>query len=201
MTKTHIHIDTTNSFEELSEEAQENALEKYRDWNIDDSFWHKCVTDNAKELGRLFGVEIENIHFSGFWSQGDGACFEGDYEYKKGGVKALKEYAPKEYELHRIVKALQELQRKNFYKLSAYVKHRGHYYHEMCTDIQVTSDNESMGGANDDAYYGIQELLRDFMRWIYKRLESEYDYLTSKEVIKESLIANECQFNEEGTLH
>ena len=37
MTETHVH--TTYSFDELSEEAQENAIEKNYDWNVDDSFW------------------------------------------------------------------------------------------------------------------------------------------------------------------
>ena len=192
MTKSHVH--TTYSFDELSEEAQKTAIEKNYGWS-------EFTIQDAKELGKLFGIDITNIFFSGFSSQGDGACFTGEYAYKAGGLKALKEYAPQDYALHAIVKALQELQRKNFYRLSANVKHRGHYYHEMCTDIQVWSENESMGGANDDAHDGIQELLRDFMRWIYKRLESEYDYLTSEDAIKESLISNECQFNKDGSLH
>lgn len=198
--QTHTH--TTYSFDELSEEAQENALEKYWDWNVQDSFWHECVIEDAKEIGKITGIDITNIFFSGFYSQGDGACFEGYYEYKKGGLKALKAYAPQDTELHRIAKELQELQRKNFYALSANVKHRGHYYHEMCTDIQVWNENESMGGANDEAYYGIQELLRDFMRWIYKNLELEYDYLTSEENLRKYFMDDsDYQFNENGVMH
>lgn len=197
--QTHTH--TTYTFEELSEEAQQNALEKCRNWNAEDGFWSDCVIDDIKAIGELIGIDIEDVYFSGFSSQGDGAQFEGYYSYKKGCLKALKEYAPMEYDVHIIAKALQELQRKNFYALSAYVKHRGHYNHEMCTDIQVMSGNESMGGVNDDAWEGIKELLRDFMRWMYKRLESEYDYATSDEQVKEFLIINEMEFNEDGTIH
>ena len=198
---TTTHVLTTYTFDELSEKAQENALEKYWDWNVSDSFWSECTLDDVKEIGNLIGLEIDNIYFSGFASQGDGACFEGSYSYKAGGLKALEEYAPQEYELHAIAQQLQDLQCKNFYMLWANVKHRGHYYHEMCTDIQVGSDNEGMGGANDEAHDGTQEILRDFMRWIYKRLKSEYDYLTSEEQIKNSLIANEMEFNEDGSLY
>jgi len=197
--QTHTH--TTYSFEELSEEAQQYALEKYYDWNVEDFEWYDYAFDDIKEIGALIGIEIDNIFFSGFWSQGDGAQFTGNYSYAKGGLKALIGYAPNEFEVHTIAKQLQDLQCKNFYGLSAYVKHSGHYNHEMCTNIQVTSDNESMDEANDEAYYGIQELLRDFMRWIYKRLESEYEWLISPEQVKESLISNECQFDENGNLH
>jgi len=198
---TNTHVITTYQFSELSNEAQEKALEKYYDWNVSDDFWHECVIDDVKEIGKIIGIDIENVYFSGFSSQGDGACFEGDYEYKKGAFKALKAYAPKEYELHDIVKALQELQRKNFYRLSANVKHRGHYNHEMCTDIQVWSDNESMEGANDEAHDGIQELLRDFMHWIYKRLESDFDYLTSEETLREYFTDSDYEFTEDGKLY
>lgn len=196
--QTHTYV--TYSFDELSEEAQEYALEKYWQWDVDDTFWQECVIDDAKEIGKILGIEIENIYFSGFSSQGDGACFEGYYSYAKQAPKNIKAYAPEETKLHTIAQNLQDLQRKNFYCLSANVKHRGHYYHEMCTDIQVWNDNESMGGANDEAHDGIKELLRDFMRWIYRTLEKEFEYRTSAENLKESFQANDVQFLENGNL-
>lgn len=198
---TQTHTLTTYQFNELSEDAQEKALEKYWDWNVDDSWWSDFIIDDTKEIAKIIGIDIDNIFFSGFWSQGDGACFEGSYSYAKGSVKAIKAYAPQEFEIHRIAQCLQDIQRKNFYGLWANVKHSGHYYHEMCTQIQVGSDNESMGGANDEAYYEIQELLRDFMRWIYKRLEDEFEYQSSKDVLVESWKANETEFNENGTIY
>ena len=146
-------------------------------------------------------IEIKDIYFSGFSSQGDGACFEGNYSYEKQSLKNIKAYAPLDEDLHNIAKELQKIQRKNFYGLWANVKHSGHYYHEMSTNIQVGSDNESMGGANDEAHEGIQEILRSFMQWMYSRLEKEHDYLTSEEAIKESIIANEVEFNEDGSNH
>jgi hypothetical protein len=44
----------------------------------------------------------------------------------------------------------------------------------------------------------LAEALRAFMKWIYRQLEREYDYLTSDEAIAESIIANEYEFTEEG---
>ena len=116
-------------------------------------------------------------------------------------AKAIKAYAPQDHDLHVIAKNLQELQRRNFYRLSASVKHQGHYYHEMCTQINVENENSYEHYPSEEVENDLSELLRDYMQWIYLRLQSEFDYLTSEEAIKESLIANECQFNEDGTSH
>jgi hypothetical protein len=41
----------------------------------------------------------------------------------------------------------------------------------------------------------------DLSQEIYKSLESEYDYLTSDEIIAESLIINEYEFTEDGKIY
>ena len=188
-------------FDELSDEAKEAALDKMREWNGQDSSWSECTIEDAKEIGKIIGIDIDNIYWSGFCSQGDGACFEGSYEYRKGSVKELKAYAPKDEELHRIALDLSKVQRRFFYQLSATVKHSGHYYHEMCTEISVYND-DACGNSffGDDTYEGISELLRDFMRWIYKTLESEWDYQNSEKVLIEMIECNEYLFNFDGSV-
>ena len=192
------------TFDELSDKAKEKAREWYRE-NDDFSFYAECIIDDAKTIGALMGIDIDKIYFSGFYSQGDGACFEGSYSYKKGSLKAVKSYAPLDIELHKIAGALAKLQKQHFYRLSASVKHRGHYYHEQCTEIDVlrnceymfsTSDSYVRGSDSDGAALVI--LLRDFMQWIYRQLEKEYEYLNSNEVVDENIIANEYEFTEEG---
>jgi hypothetical protein len=42
------------------------------------------------------------------------------------------------------------------------------------------------------------ELARDFMDWIYKQLEKEWDYQNSDEQVEESIRANEYEFLEDG---
>ena len=181
-------------FEELNEETQERVIEDNRDINVDYQWWDFSF-DDIKEIGKILGINIKNIYFSGFYSQGDGACFEGDYSYEKESVKKIKEYAPLDEELHKIAKDLYLLQKKHFYRLSANVEHNGHYYHEFCTNITVYDDNIS-----DDTTEGIKEILRSFMQWIYSTLEKECEYLTSDEAIKDTIIANEYEFTEEGEM-
>ena len=162
--------------------------------------WWDHVYDDAKTIGGLMGIEIDKIYFSGFSYQGDGACFEGAYSYKKGSVKAVKDYAPQDNELHLIVSKLYEIQRPMFYGLVAHVKQSGHYNHEHCTQIDIYNESE-IGDYYIDAsvHDELSDILKDFMRWIYKQLDSEYWYLMSDEAITEDVMANEWEFYENGS--
>lgn len=189
----------TYEYDELSEDAKEKALESMYNINVDDDFWYDAVFEDAKNIGHLMGIDIENIYFSGFSSQGDGACFTGHYSYAKKSVKEVKSCAPQDKELHRIVSELADIQKRNFYRIVASVKHSGHYSHEYCTSIDVSAydhnDNDLITKETED---GIIELLRDYMRWIYRQLEKEYEYMTGREAIEETIRANEYRFTEDG---
>jgi hypothetical protein len=185
------------TYAELSESAQEQARIDYaQDGMLHD--WYDVIYEDAKTIGALMGIEITDIYFSGFSSQGDGACFEGYYSYEKGSVRKVKEHAPIDTELHRIAQALFQAQAKCFYQLSAGIKQSGHYYHEFCTDISVTDARTGEWGVNEDTEESIIEPLRDFMRWIYKQLEAQYEYETSDENIKELSEINEWEYDKEG---
>ena len=187
---------TVYQFHELSDEAKEKAREWYRR-ESDDSDFSECVIYDAKECGRIIGIDIDKVYFSGFCLQGDGACFEGSYRYAKGGAKAIRAYAPQDAELHRIADTLQAIQRDNFYRLRANVEHSGHYYHEHCTRIEV-EDCENQYRDIGDADKEVAESLRDFMRWIYRNLEKEYEYQNADEQVDEAITANGYEFTEEG---
>ena len=190
---------TIYTFDELSDEAKERAI---ADWNHDglDYDWWEYVVDDAKEIGKLMGIQIKNIYFSGFSSQGDGACFEGYYAHGKGSVKAVKAYAPQDRELHQIARDLSRAQRPYFYGLEASVRHQGHYNHEFCTVINVGDRRDYPADDLSAGQEDITEVLRDFMRWIYKRLELEYEYLTSEEQVAETFMANDYEFTAAGKM-
>ena len=82
-------------YHELSEKAKEAALDA---WAQENEFFNDFVYEDAVRVAELLGIEIDSkpvklmngstrydpaIFFSGFWSQGDGACFEGSYRYRK----------------------------------------------------------------------------------------------------------------------
>lgn len=185
------------SFDELDDEVKKKAIEKLYDINTNYEWWD-CTVGDFKTIGKLIGINIDKVYFSGFSSQGDGACFEGEYQYKKGGLKELLAYAPRDECLHAIARNLQAIQRKRFYQIFASVKHQGRYYHEMCTRISVELQDNSW--VNEAIEEDIKNELRSFMQWMYSGLEKEYDYLTSEKSIKETIEANEYTFNDQGEI-
>jgi hypothetical protein len=186
------------NFEELKPEIQEKVIQDLYDINTDYNGWHDSTIEDIKTIAGLIGIEIENIFYSGFSSQGDGACFEGRYEYNKTALQELKAYSPNEKEPIRIATALKELQRENKNELTATVKHSGYYYHENCTVINVFKNYEYE--FNEETEEAVINLLKDFMRWIYKALQKDYDYLTSREAIIDTIKANDYTFLENGKI-
>ena len=202
-----MRVDTVKTkvyeFKELSDGAKQTVLDNLRSLNTDGFTWWESVYEDAKEIGKLMGIAISDIYFSGFSSKGDGACFEGCYEYVKGSRAAVKAHAPKDTELLRIATELATEQRKCFYQIRASVKQDGHYSHRYCTDIDVDFESHATGYDyhTADAEKAVIELLRDYMLWIYKRLEAEDDYRTSDAAIIEGIEANEYEFTAEGELY
>lgn len=192
-------------FDELSSEAKQKAIDNNFGYNVDFGQWSECTIESLKDLAAELGIYIDKIYFSGFSSQGDGACFEGDYQYKKGALKLIKKEYPDFTALHDIAKQLQDIQKLNGYRLEASVKHSGRYMHENCTSINITTyalgDGYRTDSVNDNAIDTLTEVLKDFMRLIYKQLNDDYNYQTSDEEIKESLRANEAEFLASGENH
>lgn len=200
------------TFDELSDSAKEKARDWYRQYVFTESHDWEYVFDDAATIADLFGLDIcqtrktrgdnshyyaPTIYFSGFSCQGDGACFEGHYKYKKGALKAVKQYAPLDETLHQIVKELQEIQSKNFYKLIASTKHSGRYYHSGHMDVSVQHVDDNYRDIGMDEVH-VRDALRSFADWIYKQLEKEHDYQNSDECIDENILANEYEFDENG---
>jgi hypothetical protein len=182
------------TFEELDELAKSRVRSWYSEGMYD---WDEFVKEDFTEIADILGVTVKNIYYSGFWSQGDGAMFEGTYYYAKGSAQKIREYAPQDTTLHKIADTLAALQKPYFYGLSATVKHHGHYYHSNSNIIEVECDpyRDTDRGTED----GIKEALRDLMNWLYRSLEGEYEFQTSDESIAEACEANEWYFTERGS--
>lgn len=200
------------AYSEAPDDVKEKAIQHRQRLSESDDFDTDFLFDDFETVAELLGITIDStgrstkhrtpaIYYSGFCSQGDGACFEGSYSYKKGAVKAIKEHAPRNEDLHRIAKGLQDLQRPAFYQLTATVRHTGNYFHAYSTTIDVYNLNPRTGEEQDTTEAqeeAISELLRDFMQWMYKCLEAEYDYQTGEEAAREYLNDADPDINEEG---
>lgn len=81
-------LKTYLKFNELNDSQKKRVLEKLRDLNVDHDGWHDFVTEDFTEKLKSLGYTNIKTYFSGFWSQGDGACFsatKGDLEVTQFG--------------------------------------------------------------------------------------------------------------------
>lgn len=185
-------------FEELSEEAQDRAVENNWDICLHDYCWSDLKDNFETEIAPRFGLSIDNTYWSGFYSQGDGACFTGSFEYAPGMLEWVRDHYTHISDLYDIAKKLAEVQRKAFYQLHGNIKHRGHYYHSGCTDF-TTYRGDNL--ANDDEENGIKEIYRELMDYFYRTiLQAEYEFLTSRDCIEAHLEDSEYEFDEDGEL-
>ena len=208
------HTRYSYTWQEADEALRAKILERQHDINVHYDWWDVAYED-AKRMAEMFGLDLRqkpvklmngntrydpSIYFSGFSFQGDGASFEGSYQYKPGGLKAVMTEAPQDTDLHGIVKALQDVQRKYFYQLRASITQSGRYCHEktMSTDVEDARTGWEPDDKNDVEI--VVKAMRDFARWIFKNLRNEYEYLTSKEAVIETLEANEYEFFEDGSI-
>lgn len=84
---------TVYSFAELDDMAKERARDWYRAHALDYDWWDSTV-DDAKTCLSLLGFDIADVYFSGFASQGGGACFAGEWNAVKVQHGALAKHAP-----------------------------------------------------------------------------------------------------------
>ena len=185
-------------FDELSKEVQEKVIENNRDINTDYDWYKYTLEEEGGKLEAL-GYTSPEINFSGFYSQGDGACFSSGLNIKLW-LEANKKQ--KEY--------------KTAYKLSEYLSGRittsGHYSHSGTMSVSLDSDYDrnyydTNRKLEDKLNSELVELEADILNMarneadrIYKVLEKEYEALTSSEAIIETLEANEYTFEDNGRM-
>lgn len=212
-------------YDELSDSAKEKAREWYKR-NNDDNYWSEWIIEEAAAQGELLGITFKEqakesrsgkplpskpcIYWSGFWCQGDGACFEGSWSARDclaGAGKVADGWgeSTQKRELLRIATEFFQLATK-FPNASFTVKHSGHYQHENCTEFDFAFPREDGSdewpeGEEDrysEACDDIKKTAKDFMRWIYRHLEDGYNAENADDNIAENIRANEYTFTEEG---
>ena len=172
------------SFAELSDDAQERALNAFRDINVEYDWWDGAY-DTICTAGRLLGLDIDRINFDT-----DLYCiFNADYEYVRGAAKAVKAEFPHATDLHDVARKLQALQRRHFYSLSCAI-----------TKGRTTNRYSCFRFGDDYECDDLGDILDDFAHWARILLRDEYDYLTSKEAIRETIEANGYEFIGAGKL-
>lgn len=183
--RTITEIKEVYTFDELNEESKTKALDLYRNINVDHE-WYDFIFEEFKTKLDSLGFVNSKAYFSGFHSQGDGACFDAEIDYSIVLPKRLQSV---ECEINIV---------KNSFA--------NHYCHEKtrCISSSLYLDWEkypNITKAFDKVMLDLEAQRLELCKELYKQLEDAFDTLTSDEEVKETLLANEYEFTSDGKIY
>lgn len=166
---------TLYKFDELPAEAQEKAISRYSDINVDYCWWDSIYDD-------AWNINLKIEEFDTFTSY----YIKGRLMYDAIDVadSILKEHG-KDTDTHRLAEQ--------------YVSDYNKSIDKFCNtrDIKdISSDKFDDFEAELEPYS--EQFEEGLLDCYWRMLRDEYDHLTSEEQIKEALIANEYEFTIEG---
>jgi hypothetical protein len=206
---------TEFTINELPENIQKKVLDRYRDWNVEDTIWAEDTTELFKEDLKPLGFNVgtrknskePTIYWSGFCSQGDGASFEAGVDleiYIKSHIEPLIREGIDIFTLRKILKHDPSADSPDGYDWeleNSHIKQEGHYCHEMTMDISLEWRGNPPSEI-ESALFKMQDIVlteaRDLAKGFYKTLEKENDYQTGDQAIRESLECSDKKFTIEG---
>ena len=163
-------MEAKEKWDQLTEQHRGQLLERHRDAYVCDKWWDD-VYEVFKEDMSAIGVHVETIYFSGFWSQGDGACFEGHVADWTKFLNALGR--------PDAARVMADLEGCTGVRLIW--NHSGHYYHEHCTAFDA---DLAIGEAADiGAPQGNMQTLRHFGRQFRVGVAGEYHQAVISHVV------------------
>lgn len=173
-------------YDELSEDARDKALEEMGDLNTFDGWWEDTVEFIAKEWSEKYGICFETSSLCFDLGRGRQLYFHG-----RGKINVENPY-----------KLVYRATGNKGYALQAArgvleLGFETHYYGggDGRTALDVTDFRKA--GA-PDMPVDLDEWFRDLCRDFWGILNKEYDYLTSREAIEETIRINEYDFFEDG---
>ena len=180
-------------FNELSPEIQQRALDQYRYINVDDTGWDEPTIEYWVEKLEAMGFTNVVINFTGFSSQGDGASFTSG-----------------EINIEKVLRHLRVFSKYRRYipsdNMDYYIKvsrTSSMYYHEKTVtvdDFIHYTNTENQTNKLYEIIELIRELVKEKSREIYKDLQQDFDYLTEDAQVRETLLINEYDFDENGRI-
>ena len=191
---------TLFTFNELPEESQQKLIESFRqDYDPDYGYiYDEFILEMSEQYGA--DIKVDDIQWSGFWSQGDGACFTCTFD-EEVIFPILKERSLTGHQVQWLEELGVEVQSATAIRCG-----RSHHYSHENT---VTGDLifDVPGGKEFDQEIAtlleesLTKIIREACTDLYRRLEDEYDHATSDEAIKQRIKEYwpGCNFRKDGT--
>lgn len=201
------------AFQQLTTAAQNEAIRRVGEMNTDNDYWAESTLEWANTTLEAFGFYNIKIRYTGFWSQGDGASFTSVWTWLKADGTTTAEYLDggngdeEKGFAERIAAIVAEsrLTGIELPKMRMSDDNSCHYCHENSVNIEFDYSNiecEVDQLIVDCERYEerLTAWCRDLMRWIYRSLEAEYDYQSSREGAIECIEGNDYRFDKSGCI-
>ncbi len=207
------------SLNELPKNVQTRVLEKYRALPVHED-WFQSTYEWADQAAQILGIAINRkriskhfvdttpaIYFTGFASQGDGACFEGHFSSPGDSAQITRNiarFSPSDVDLLNIAKRIQHLLLCTDDQLTATLTHcGGSHTYPMMIDVGAeltfeTDDTITAISAPNSIETELRDVLHHFMNWIYRQLEQEFEHLTSDNQVFKAINCGGFLFTEFG---
>lgn len=200
------------SFDELTPEAQNKAIENLSNINTDYDWWDSTYEDFARLASYLgVSVDLKKTWFTLNYGQGDGSSYTASVDVFKLleciKTQGWKEYAPKE-EFHFPKWGVNVDRVVNFMRKGIIDANATIYPVNRETGVNIDTEfNYSNSRRLENIEFALGELdsiiqyaARALNGFLYRQLRAECDYLSSREAIIETIQANEYTFTENGKL-
>lgn len=190
---------TLFTFDELSEESQQRVIEPSRE--AYEPHYDIIYEDFVNNMSEKYGsnVAIDDIQWTGFWSQGDGASFVCEFD-EEVIFSILKERLSGGHEIQQ----LEELGVRIHHAAS--IRSPSHYVHENTVHghliFNVPDGKEFDVEIADTLEEALTEIIREECRNLYSQLQDFYEEETSADAIREKIrqYYPACRYREDGTV-
>lgn len=201
-------------FDELNDAAKEKAFQWYYEIAASDDWW-ESVYASFRDLCKYIEIEVDlkKTYFNGFSHQGSGSSFTADIINTAECLRAIQAKAwgkdfnedvirfdPLPKRLERVVRLMETgsiaystdiipTNREASVSAKQWYSFEGEYLSDLSNIEKCMEELEEY----------IQDVADTLNNWLYKSLDTEYEYITSREQMAESMRANEYEFTADGT--
>lgn len=218
--------ETTYTYQELSDEAKEVVKRWWYEHGVDPD-WYDYVYENFKNEGYELGFDVGRMNFSGFYSQGDGACWSGQIDIvawlrshcedsiaRDAWCALIQDdftgkhmpigYNSNHYS-HSGTMSISHWEGAMFdYNLEgdeATLREQSIFKGMNCYDVfKIITSSDFPYKSVADLAEAIEQSARDYADELYKQLREEYEHIISEENLIEMCEINDWKFDEEGKM-
>jgi len=211
---------TVYTYAELSAQGRQAALSTY---NAPDDYWYEGIVESFTRRGVERGFDIDDVQWSGFGSQGDGASWTGQVDL----VPFLHYHLKPDHPDYARYMVLIELIENGFAARRFEVSRNSHMYNHDKTmfldredlirfqdwsdtkvrtgifsgaDAMPLVESICMEGLLDDLCGWTTDEARDYARDIFKALNESHDEYSSEEYFTELCEINDWRFDASGKI-